>query len=485
MTRKKEGEDVLKQELRKEKVPEKKRRQILKQVKEKREKKKTMNLAVKEGSFSSIMNSLGNSYIIPYALALNATNFQIGLLKSFHGLLPPVTQLFSSKLMKKFSRKKIILINISLQALMFLPIILLSLLFFNNLFTTHLPYILIVFYTLFAIFGAIALPAWFSLMGDVVPDNRRGYYFGKREKIAGTIGLIATLASAFLLDYFKTKGMALMGFSMLFLTASIARFVCVFYTKKYYEPKFKYKKDKSSFFKFILNKSNFTKFSLFSSIMYLSVMIASPFFSVYMLKELDFSYTVFMIINMSSVFSAIFTAPLWGKFSDKYGRKESLILSSIFISIMPILWFFSSSPPYLILPMLIVGVGWSGFNLASFSFMYDNLTPEKRSKGIAHYNILIGIGVFIGSALGGLILNEIPSFLPSINSFLTIFFISSLLRALTSMIFLPQIKEVRKVRKFKPLATLKRFGPTHNLQQHLIHNFLNIEKEAGKSGKDD
>jgi len=333
-TQQQENQEKLAEVLRKVEVPEKKRKLVLKRVKEKLEKEKTMKLSIKEGSYASIMNGLGNSYIIPFALALNANNLQIGLLRSFSGLLPPISQLYGSKLMEKFSRKRIILTYISLQALTWLPILFLSLLFWRNLFTAYLPYILIAFYTLYAIFGAISTPAWFSLMGDVVPDNIRGRYFGRRNKITGTVALISTLIAAFLLDFSKTKGLVLIGFSILFLLASIARFISASYFKKHHEPKFKAeKKYYFSFLQFIkgIRKFNFTKFSFFVASMHLSVMVAGPFFTVYMLSELGFSYVTFMAISLSSSLASLIMMPIWGKFSDKYGRKESDACSMVFL----------------------------------------------------------------------------------------------------------------------------------------------------------
>ncbi len=464
----------LEQELKKVEIQKEKKEKVLSSVKEKLLKEETMKLSIKEGSFASIMIGIGDFYMIPYALALGLNNLQIGLLKSFSGLLPPVSQLYGSKLMEKYSRKRIILTFVSLQAMMWLPIIFLSLLFLKSILIPLLPYLLIIFYTLYGIFGAIATPAWFSLMGAIVPEKIRGRYFGKRNKIVGIVALISSLVTAFLLDFFKTKGMVLLGFSVLFLIASIARFISAYYFRKHYNPRFRQKKRfYFSFFQFVsdVKKRNFPKFSLFVSCMHLSVMIAGPFFSVYMLKELHFSYMTFMIVNASSSLAGLLIVPLWGIFSDKYGRKETMLICSVFISMMPFLWLFSRSPYYLILPSIIGGVGWAGFNLAVFNFVYDAVTPEKRALCISYHNILSGIGIFIGSSLGGLILQNLPSLNLKLKKFLIIFLISSFMRMLTSMIFLPRVKEVRRVKKFHPIISFKK------LERGLMHELLNEHKQ--------
>lgn len=475
------GEKELAEQLLKENISPEKRKRILHHVKDKLEKEKTMKLSIKEGSYSSISGAMGDGYIIPFALTLTKNNLYIGLLRSFSGLLPPVFQPFGSRLMNKISRKKIIVTYVALQALMWLPIMVIALFMWKSLFVSYLPYFLLLFYTLYAVVGAIAGPAWFSLLGDIVPEKIRGKYFGKRNKICGAVALVASLIAAFLLDFFKTRGLVLLGFSLLFFISFLTRGVAALYFRKHYEPRFARgeKKDYFSFWTFLkgFKKYNFTKFTYFVAVMYFAVYVASPFFTVYMLDNLKFSYVVFMAVNLASSLASLLMMPVWGKFSDKYGGRQVLVISSILISIMPVLWFFSSSPYYLMLPMIISGIGWAGFNLSSFNFIYDSVSPKKRGLCVAYFNILTGIGLFLGSAVGGLILNNILPLLNfSADKFLILFLISAILRGLSAALFIPIIKEIKKVEKFRPILKLKHIPVLHELN----HDLHVIEKKIGQ-----
>lgn len=146
------------------------------------QKQKTMKLSVKEASVASVTTGISDSYITPYALALNANNLHITFLSSFIGIIPPFSQLFGSRLIEKYSRNKVLFFFVFLQALMWLPILLLSFLFWKNIFVLYLPWILIIFYSIYAIFGAVGSPAWFSLLGDILPENQRGRYFAMRNR---------------------------------------------------------------------------------------------------------------------------------------------------------------------------------------------------------------------------------------------------------------------------------------------------------------
>jgi len=456
-------------------------------VKNQNRTKKDLELSIKEGASSSVMTGFGESYITPFALALNANNSQIGFLTSFAGLVGPFSQILGSRLMEKYRRKKIIITFVALQALTWLPILLLSLFFWKNIFTTYLPIILIIFYSLFAIFGSISGPSWFSLMGDLVPDKIRGRYFSKRNKITGAVALLSTLIGAFILDYFKTKGSILIGFSILFFIASLARLNSARLFKKHSEPQLKLKKSYYfSIFSFIKNMpyNNFGRFVMFIGFFYFAAMIAGPFFAVYMLKDLGFSYTTFILISISASIFSLLSLPIWGKLSDKYGNREILRLTLIFIPIAPILWLFSKNPLYLIfIPQLIAGLGWAGFNLSSSNFIYDSVSPQRRGLCVAYFSILRGIGIFIGAALGGLLAQYLT--IRFMNKLLFIFLISGILRALVAIIFLPKIKEIRKLAKpkklyqyiedFKPHLHLRNLHPTREIID-LIPNHTKIIK---------
>jgi len=163
-------------------------------------KEETKKLSVKEGIAAGIMDGAGVKYITPYAIALGASNAQIGFLTSIPTLLGTFSQLFSHKAIEKFSRKKVITFGVLLQALMWIPLIFVGYLFFfkgiNHGFSATL---VILFYTLFTIFGSFISPAWNSLMKDDV-EKDRGKYFGNRSRIIDFIGLLVMLVCGFILN---------------------------------------------------------------------------------------------------------------------------------------------------------------------------------------------------------------------------------------------------------------------------------------------
>jgi len=416
-------------------------------------KQKALELSIKEGALSNVSSNVGSSYLTPFALALNASPFQIGILSSLTSLIGPTSQLFGSKLLERKSRKKIVTTFVLLESLMWLPILALSYFFINNIFSSYLSYILIALYTILVGLGGIAYPAWFSWMGDLVPEKDRGKYFGLRTKIAGFVGLFAAITSAFLLDFFKTKGLALLGFSILFALAFTFRFSAFILFKKQYCPPFKQKPLKElSFFSFISRKDNYSRFMIFNALFYFSLMIASPFFAVYMLESLKFSYTTFIIVAMSSSVFYLILSPMAGKFADRFGNLKLFYISTVSFALYPIFWIFLKSPILLIIfPQLIGGIANVAFLVAFTKFTYDSLSQQERATGISYTHVMIGIGMFLGSLIGGFLIKYSSLFL-SLNAFFFIFALSAILRLVLPLLFLTTLKDVKKTEKLPPIS---------------------------------
>ncbi|PIN77522.1 hypothetical protein COV15_01890 [Candidatus Woesearchaeota archaeon CG10_big_fil_rev_8_21_14_0_10_34_12] len=441
------------------------------------EKERTMKLSIKEGSVSSVMSGLGDSNLSLFALALNANNLQMGFLSSFPGLVTPIAQIFGSRLMEKYRRKKIVVAGVFLHALIWFPILALGLMYYKNIFASHLATVLLVFYSVYAVLGAVAGPAWFSLLGDIVPENMRGKYFSKRNRICGTIALITTLVGAFFLDFFETKGLLLIGFSIFFFIAGIFRLIAAFLFTKHYEPKFKLEKNYYfSIWQFIKKApyNNFGRFVIFVSLMHFATAIAGPFFTVYMRRDLGFSVLTYTIIVVASSVSSLLFIPLWGKFSDKYGNRELLRIGSLIIPFLPALWLISKSPYYLIIvPQLLSGFSWAAFNLGVSNFIYDSVSPQRRGICVAYFNVIAGFGTFLGASIGGFLAYYLT--ISFMNILLFIFLASSILRLTVTLAFLPLVKEVRKVKKLRtiPMLHFKGIFPSRGIIYNLFHPIKN------------
>jgi len=405
--------------------------------------------SIREGSADAVKVGFGESYLNAFAIkAMNATSFQIGLLSAIPMLLGYISNLFSIDIIDKIKdRKKIVKIGMIANALS-LPLI-----FLCVFLQSYGIFLLILFTTLYFISALFTMPAWISLMGDIIPDKIKGKFFGIRNRITSFADFAAFILAGLILHKVSAIN-TIYAFGIIFLIAMVFKLICLFYFSKIYEPEYVVEEyTKFSFMDFIKNlkKTNFGMFVIFICIFTFSVRIAAPFFVVYMLRDLNLSFFEFTLINAASVITTVLSMPSWGKYADIFGNRKIMKITSMLIPLIPLLWMFSNSVIYLFIVELFSGFVWAGFNLAVFNFVFDATSAEKRARAYSYYNVLIGISVFMGSTLGGYLTTINVGFT---NSIFFVFMISSILRFLTSILFLPKIKEPKKVKHISGIKLL-------------------------------
>jgi MFS family permease len=163
---------------------------------------------------------------------------------------------------------------------------------------------------------------------------------------------------------------------------------------------------------------------------------------------------------------------IWGRHADHVGNLKIVKLSSKFVALVPLLWLVSPSAIYLVGVQIFAGFFWAGFNLGVTNFMYDAVTPEKRTRCVAYFNMVNGAAIFSGAALGGYLAGVIPSFMG--NRLLSLFILSGIFRLLATGIS-SFVKEVRKVKDISQLDLFYSIiGIRPGLGQAI---FLSSEKE--------
>ena len=410
-------------------------------------KQHALKLSIAEGSSYAVHSSSTSSFVTPFALAIGSSTFHIGILSSFSGLVAPIGQLFSSRLMEKYPRKGIILKSKFLQAILWLFISGVAYLAWKGALTSYLPYFLIGLFVMVVFLAGVSRPAWFSWMGQLVLQKERGKYFAKRNRITGIIGVLTFIVAAYFLDWFSSTRNVLLGFGILFGIGLLFQLGSRSLMKKIFNPNFRVKKGYYfSFWDFLKRYDNFGKFAVFQAVFYFSVMISAPFFTVYMLKDLGFSYVVFTSVILSSTVFYLIFVPLAGKFSDKYGNVKLLYLAGALFPLVPFLWIFIENPWFLIFfPGVISGVANAAFISGVTNFTYDSVSQQRLGLCVAYTSLLTGIGVFAGSLLGGFLIDYAP--IGFMKPILFAFLLSSILMVMAALFFLPQIKEERKTER--------------------------------------
>ena len=430
---------------------------------------KALKNSIKDGAAYSAMDGITSTYTTPFALALGANDAQVGILNSIPNLFITLSQIFAGKYIEKRGRKKVA-VSLSLaQRLIWLFIAFIPLFIFQG--SLFLFIFLIVLIQVVLSFASTAWSAW---MGNLVPENIRGSYFGKRNAIVSVFSFATALIAGWLLGLIN----GLIGFSLVFFLAFIFGLISYFYLTKIPDVRSKQenKKTKSNlrvfeFIKDLKKYSNFRPFTIHMSLLSFAVNIASPFFTVYMLSVMKIGYEWYGIVVATEIFARILMQRYWGRLSDKFGDRTIMSLCNILIVFYPLLFLFASSVFQLMLISIFSGIAWSGFDLTSFNYLLDVTPPEKRPFYIANYKIYVGFALFLGPLMGGFLsqyLTNMTFFW--LGSLQIIFLLSFILRGVVTVYGIPKLKEVRAKKIlpvsdvfFKAFAVYPMMGITHEL----------------------
>jgi MFS family permease len=297
-------------------------------------------------------------------------------------------------------------------------------------------------------------PQWRAWMGSVVPQKQRGVFFAARSRLTMGTSLLVFLGGGLCLSLSASLDLVWAGFFLLFLAAAVGRALSCFYLWKMHDPEPQpVIAETNVFFSTLhlfgesMHDPTFRNYTFFVAGMQGMVAISGPFFAVYMLNELDFTYFEYSINLMASIATQFTMLRFWGKMSDRHGNRLIMLLCSAIIPVIPFLWLLTPNYYFLLLAQLVSGVAWSGFNLTTANYLYDIRPHHSNFATYAAVQAgMTAVLVFIGAIAGGYLASVAPvlaSLLPfSISSALFIvFFVSGIMRGLVLLWFIPRAEE--------------------------------------------
>ncbi len=127
-----------------------------------------------------------------------------------------------------------------------------------------------------------------------------------------------------------------------------------------------------------------------------------PILPAFGLKVLNMDEASIGIVISAYSFVQFIFNPIFGRISDKRGRKPVIIFCLLLNALGYLLFSITNSFFLLLLSRIIAGVGGSSISVAQ-AYIADVTTPENRSKGMGIIGSAFGLGFVFGPLLGGLL----------------------------------------------------------------------------------
>jgi MFS transporter, DHA1 family, tetracycline resistance protein len=126
-----------------------------------------------------------------------------------------------------------------------------------------------------------------------------------------------------------------------------------------------------------------------------------PFLSFYAREYGASGITVGAVVGIYSIMQFFF-APVWGRLSDRVGRRPVLLISLTASFTGYLLFAFTRSLTVLFASRIVAGIGGANIGTAQ-AYIADTTSPENRAKGMGLIGAAFGLGFILGPPMSGIL----------------------------------------------------------------------------------
>jgi MFS family permease len=116
-----------------------------------------------------------------------------------------------------------------------------------------------------------------------------------------------------------------------------------------------------------------------------------------------FGASAFVVAAIAASFNVatLLSAPYWGRFSDKYGRRPALLIALAGSAVGYVIFAFSGNIWLLFLSRIVTGLGGGTVGVIQ-AYVADETPPKDRAKALGWLSAATNLGVAFGPAIGSI-----------------------------------------------------------------------------------
>jgi MFS family permease len=378
------------------------------------------------------MVGIGETYLPAFVLALSGNQLASGLIATLPMLAGGLLQLAAPLVVHRWATyRRWVVFCAALQAAVFVPLVAAA-------WCGRMPLALV--FAAAAMYWATGMgggPAWNAWVERLVPPRIRARFFARRAGVAQVGLLFGFVAGGALLQASAGLAAPVQMFAVLFLAAGLSRAVSTVYLSTQSEPalppeELRTQDCRSVFWSLRHEVDQRVLLCILGT--HLTVWIAAPYFTPYMLAHLHTSYAQFVALICAAYVSKLIVLPALGSLCDRWGARRILWGSGLAIAPIPALWLVSQDFLFLLGLQVIAGAAWGAFELAMLLLFFQTIPHDRRLGILTAYNVAQAAAITVGSAIGGLLLAAFGS---HPTAYLLVFAVSALARGAIWLLSVP------------------------------------------------
>ncbi len=362
--------------------------------------------AVDFGLYIFALSFASQLTILPaFVREFTSSNLVIGIIPTINVIGWLLPQMLSARYIEKFNRKKRFILIVGIGERLPWLFIALAVLFLANVSPVWSLLAFFAFYSIFCFSGGINTPAWLDMIGKIIPERKRGRFFGFSNFMGNGVGVGGALLAGYLLENKTFPGNFATCFMLTFISMSISLgFLAL--TK---EPAYPVVKERVALRDYLSqlvviarDNRNYLLFLISAVLIGFSVM-ASGFFTVHAIGKLGLSGSQIGRFTAITLFFQTVTNPMWGYMGDRKGHKSVMAAGAMGTILAAITAAFANSASVFYVVFAITGTSLSAAMIARLSIVLEFSEPEERPTYIGLTNTVKAPFAAIAPIAGGML----------------------------------------------------------------------------------
>lgn len=125
-----------------------------------------------------------------------------------------------------------------------------------------------------------------------------------------------------------------------------------------------------------------------------------PFYA----TKLGASATIVGILIAAFSIAQLASAPLWGRFSDRYGRRPALLAGLLVSAVAYVIFAYAGTLWLLLLSRIVQGLGGGTIGVVQ-AYVADASDPKDRAKSLGWLSAATSLGAVVGPAIGSALIH--------------------------------------------------------------------------------